>query len=266
MGLGPQSSTLFNTLFQQGAFSQQIFCMALGKTYQQSSIRLGGIDTSFVKPGHSFRYTPLTNEDYWSTKINGATFNNVNLYNGWTNLAIVDSGTTLLVMEGDDFSSLETAIRNVDSRLQKSSNGLLYFNGGCPALPDINVTIGDIDLHISHTQYLEAQKGFCIVLVASSGFGGLYILGDVFMRNYYTCFDGGNNRVGFVEINDHNSPSDEEIIEEKDEIVDSIQKKIDEIADKVGDATAKGKQALDKLSKDLDDAFRRNVQNLIQKA
>ena len=213
MGLGPQDSTLFNQLFDQGKFKQRIFGIGLGFTNQPSSIRLGGIDKNYMKDPSNIKWADVQpNPNWWTLTITGASFNGKSMYAGWTNQAIVDSGTTLLAMESTDMQTWINELNSVTTGLTETQNGIFYYNGACPDAPDYHVTVGSTTLTVPSTQYLEEIQGFCMVRVQQTGFASLYILGDVVMRNYYCIFDGANQRVGFSPIK--YPKSEEEEVEE----------------------------------------------------
>lgn len=75
-------------------------------------------------------------------------------------------------------------------------------------LPDITFTIDGIDYVLTYKDYVVSVESDgvteCINGVMGSTFPptfNYFILGDVFMRKYYTYFDGNNNRVGFAVAN-----------------------------------------------------------------
>ena len=61
MGMGPQHSTLFYTLYQQKSIPEPRFMFALGKVNQVSAITIGGLDPIFFKDITNIKWAPLIN-------------------------------------------------------------------------------------------------------------------------------------------------------------------------------------------------------------
>jgi len=68
--------------------------------------------------------------------------------------------------------------------------------------PDIIFTLNGNNFTIPATSYVLDVEGECLLGVEGISlpvsFGNAMILGDVFIRTYYTHFDYGNNQVGFA--------------------------------------------------------------------
>ena len=73
-------------------------------------------------------------------------------------------------------------------------------------LPNLTWTIDGLDYTLTPTEYvLEVEQmgeTQCVMAVMGSDFGTdfpYFILGDSFMRKFYSYFDKNNNRVGFID-------------------------------------------------------------------
>ena len=75
-----------------------------------------------------------------------------------------------------------------------------------PSLPDFSVTFGGDKYVLKPQDYIlqvaQGSKTVCIVgiigLDLPPQLGEAFILGDSFIKTYYTHFDVGNSRVGFA--------------------------------------------------------------------
>uniref|UniRef100_A0A2K5HKE9 Peptidase A1 domain-containing protein n=1 Tax=Colobus angolensis palliatus TaxID=336983 RepID=A0A2K5HKE9_COLAP len=114
--------------------------------------------------------------------------------------AIVDTGTSLL-------TGPTSPIANIQSDIGASENSDGEMAVSCSAissLPDIVFTINGVQYPLPPSAYILQSQGSC-----TSGFQGmdvttesgeLWILGDVFIRQYFTVFDRANNRVGLAPV------------------------------------------------------------------
>jgi hypothetical protein len=107
--------------------------------------------------------------------------------------AVIDSGTSVIVGPQKLIDELSVGIK-----VHRMCRDI-------ELLPDVTFTIDSIDYVLTWEDYVVqvTQDGVteCISGLMGSTFPPTFnymILGDVFMRKYYTYFDLNNNRVGFA--------------------------------------------------------------------
>lgn len=156
---------------------------------------LGGIDnTKFVG---QVTYHLLSDKTYWEVLtdvIQVGTFTTKNAK------AIVDTGTSLL-------AGPTSAIKNIANSIGAQPNlfNLNIYTIDCSVvnkLPELDITIGGHKYTLSGSDYIINDSGVCILGLTGIDVprGPLWILGDVFIRKYYTVFDVDNSRVGFAPV------------------------------------------------------------------
>lgn len=201
------STSVFMQMVNQGIIDSPVFAFWLNRNESDNDggeLTIGGVDTKrFV--GDIF-YTPVVKQGWWQIDINS-----INNENGTTLVylegakAIVDSGTTLIM-------GPKKAIQPILDLIGASlDDDLSLYNLSCdsvPKLPTISVQIDGHDLPILPEDYIwpgETKFGHVcysgfqpLDLPVTSPAHGIWVLGAVFMRAYYTVFDMGQMRVGFA--------------------------------------------------------------------
>uniref|UniRef100_A0A8D0ETI4 Peptidase A1 domain-containing protein n=1 Tax=Strix occidentalis caurina TaxID=311401 RepID=A0A8D0ETI4_STROC len=143
---------------------------------------LGGVDSQLYTG--DIVWAPVTQELYWQTAT------------GWCSQgcqAIVDTGTFLLTVPQEYLGTFLQALG-----AQQTSYGVSAEDN----LPTITFVINGAQLPLPPSAYIMNSNGYCTVGVEvtylpSQNGQPLWILGDVFLKEYYTIFDMGNNRIGF---------------------------------------------------------------------
>jgi len=181
----------FHSLVNTGALADKVFAFYLGNQ-ADGSLVLGGTDKAHYTG--DFTYVPLKSEDYWRITLDDLTIGGTSQTS--VNTAIVDSGTSLLAGPKADVAKIAKAV-NATSILGKE------YTVDCNAdLPDVVFKIGGKPYTLQKKDYVIQSGSTC--LFAFMGIdvpapnGPLWILGDVFMRKYYTVFDWGNKQLGFA--------------------------------------------------------------------
>merc|ERR1711871_1263378 len=177
--------TPVHNLINSGELSEPVFAFYLGDSAPGTLI-MGGTDSSHYTG--DFAYVPLKSEDYWRIELDDLKVGGTSMTTCKT--AIVDSGTSLLAGPKDDVTKIATKL-GATSVMNKEWVFTSCDKGG----PDITVTLGGKDYTFkSGSTCLFAMMGIDV----PAPNGPLWILGDVFMRKYYTVFDWGQKRLGFA--------------------------------------------------------------------
>jgi len=157
-------------------------------------LTLGGVDKSHYTG--ELVSVPLTNESYWEVSLDGMKFGDSVVVSS-SMKAIIDSGTSLLAGPKDAVSKLATAA-GATSLMGKE---YIVDCGKVSSLPDLSITLGGQPFTLTANDYVINMQGQCLFAFMGIDIpapaGPLWIMGDVFMRKYYSVFDYGNKQMQF---------------------------------------------------------------------
>jgi hypothetical protein len=147
-------------------------------------ITFGGYDTT--KYTGSLTYTPVTQEGYWQILVQDASFNGVSL--GQTSQGIIDTGTTLVIV-GDAAAAAIHA--KIPGSTNDPNNGWLVPCSVSTSTSNVGFKLGGVTFNVPVAdlayESLGDGSGNCFSGV-QGGQDGLWILGDVFIKNNYVVF------------------------------------------------------------------------------
>lgn len=219
LGLGPKAQAKsvdygnvpMDMLQKQGKISDNVFSFYLTTgAAPGSTLILGGTDGSFYT-GDIF-YVPLNYRielpQFWLVKGSDVKVANKSVracpWLTGCNM-VVDSGTNFLAGPEDAIAPLLAAVGGV---AEDCSNAT--------ALPTITISLAGKDFDLGPDFYvIRSKEGrwsreSCTLGITGGFTGGLWVLGDPFMRKYYTVFDTDHKRIGIALAKQH--PSAREIV------------------------------------------------------
>merc|ERR1712187_462907 len=188
----------FQAALVAGVIKEAKFAFYLEKSGSTGGeLSLGGADST--KYTGDFTYTPITNKGYWEFSVAAVTVGGNSFAS--TTKAIADTGTSLLAVPTTVFTSLLTKFpAGVVKPLAQGE-----YTVDCSQvaqLPTISFNIGGKEFALEGSDYVLTVQGQCLLgflgLDVPAPRGPLWILGDVFLRKYYTVFDYGNAQIGFA--------------------------------------------------------------------
>lgn len=213
----------FYRMMEKGLVEKPLFSVWLGQrsTGHGGEIVFGGIDRSKYT-GH-ITWAPVVRKGYWEIELEDAFFKEepssaqdegyfslsedeekpvFRWRTGTTNVrAAIDTGTSLIAIPSKDAESLHDTIGAT-----KGFGGAWTVPcSSISTLPTFWVKFGGREFPLTPEQYIIKNSGLCI-----SGFmgidipppaGPIWIVGDIFLRAYYTVYDYGNLRVGLATSN-----------------------------------------------------------------
>nr|XP_033776360.1 pepsin A-like [Geotrypetes seraphini] len=191
------ATPVFDNMWNQGLVPQDLFSVYLSSNEQSGSVVIfGEIDSSYYTG--SLNWVPLSYEGYWQITVDSITMNGEVIACSSSCQAIVDTGTSLL-------SGPPNPVANIQHYIGASENsyGQYVINcGSISSMPDIIFTINGVQYPLPASAYIMQNQGGCISSFQSMNLptsaGELWILGDVFIREYYVVFDRGNNQIGLA--------------------------------------------------------------------
>ncbi|XP_053883332.1 gastricsin-like [Malaclemys terrapin pileata] len=197
------ATTALQGMLQENLLSQPIFSFYLSS--QPSSqyggeVVFGGVDSSLYS-GQIY-WAPVTQELYWQIGIDEFAIGGQ--ATGWCSQgcqAIVDTGTSLLTVPQQLMNSF---LQDVGAQANEYGEYVVDCSS-VQSLPTISFTINGVSFPLPPSAYILNNNGYCSVGVEptylpSQNGQPLWILGDVFLRQYYSVYDMGNNRIGFAAV------------------------------------------------------------------
>ena len=202
---------------------------AAGKT-ANGTMTVGGIDTSLMAPGSSLQYVPNAGDTdgFYGLRLDGGITvgdDTTPLASTDGSLAIIDSGTNILLLPQDIYQSFSSVLTTMCQTHTLAgvcgpsvTNGTLM-DGSCyhlsasdiQAFPNVTFHLQDsLTLHMSASDYLlkgdvravaAGDASLVCLGVRNTGPNNLFIVGDTLLRNYYTVFDRTQARIGFAPVN-----------------------------------------------------------------
>jgi len=183
--------TPVQALVASGELKESVFAFFLGDN-SAGELSLGEVNSAHFTG--DFTYVPLQSKSYWQISLDGLKLNGDSI--GSTPYAIVDSGTSLMAGPTADVKAIASAL-NLGSILGKE------YTVDCDKQYKIAYTIGGADYVLDEkAMVISNAGGQCLfgmmAIDVPAPRGPLWILGDVFMRQYYVKFDVGGERLGFA--------------------------------------------------------------------
>jgi len=187
--------TVFENVVSQGLVDSAEFAFYLGnENGANGELVFGGVDSAHYTG--SFTYVPLKAATYWEIELDAMNAGQSSIMTGGQS-AIVDSGTSLLTGPAD-------AVKKIADQIGAKEFVAGEYLVSCDAstLPTLEFVIGGNTYTLAPSDYLIPDGDMCLLGMMGMDIprptGPLWILGDVFMRKYYTVFDVANKRVGFA--------------------------------------------------------------------
>uniref|UniRef100_A0A8C0GQ09 Gastricsin n=1 Tax=Chelonoidis abingdonii TaxID=106734 RepID=A0A8C0GQ09_CHEAB len=193
------TTTALQWMLQENLLSQPIFSFYLSSqstSQYGGDVVFGGVDSSLY-----------SRQNYWAPPsciylllrfaIGGQA-------TGWCSQgcrAIVDTGTSLLTIPQELTNSF---LQDVGA--QENEYGEYVVDcSSVQSLPTISFTINGVSFPLRPSAYILNNNGYCSVGVEPTYLPfkngqSPWILGDVFLRQYYSFYDMGNNRICFVAV------------------------------------------------------------------
>ncbi|KAK9473987.1 aspartic peptidase domain-containing protein [Dipodascopsis tothii] len=183
----------------QGLLDSPVFSFYLGDTNVDENnggvATFGGVDESYYT-GELIKL-PVRRQAYWEVVLDSISFGDQTAELENTG-AIVDTGTSLIAVP----SSI-AEILNMQIGAKKNWQG--QYTVDCSVrdkLPDVTFSLAGHDFKIGPTDYVMEISGSCISAFMGMDFpepvGPLVILGDAFLRRWYSVYDAGDNTVGLA--------------------------------------------------------------------
>jgi len=189
--------TVFENAIKQHDVDQPVFAFYLGDN-GPGELTFGGYDPA--KFEGDLVYVKLLEATYWEIaldSVSAGSYHSDPNEDGSPTTAIIDSGTSLITGPTKDISQLALAVG-------AKPNFMGEYTIDCnkvDEIGDIVFTIDGNDYKIPGKNAIIQAQGTCLFAFMGIDFpkpGPQWILGDVFMRQYYTVFNYLDQTIGFA--------------------------------------------------------------------
>jgi hypothetical protein len=209
LGLGFRSLSAYglptpiDLLIADGKLDAPVFSFYLTDKPTGGEFILGGVDHE--KYVGELAYIPLARSAYWEVRLRrvSLSFPGTEVTMQRNGNAILDSGSSLIIAPFNQLSKIAGFVGAEPDIIGA------YFSFPCrsiPRLPNITFSLGPmfgprrtfVLEPFEYTMRGDPSTMECLLSMSSDRTSSLWVLGDVFLRKYYTVFDYGKSRVGIA--------------------------------------------------------------------
>jgi len=186
----------FYEMINQGLLDRPVFSFRIGDSESDGGEAVfGGVDDSHYTG--KIEYVPVRRKAYWEVELEKIKFGDEELELVNTGAAI-DTGTSLIAVPTDIAEML-----NAEIGATKGWNG--QYTVPCedvPDLPELSFYFNGKAYPLKGTDYVLNIQNTCISAFQGLDIevpgGSLWVVGDVFLRRYFTVYDLERDAVGFA--------------------------------------------------------------------
>ncbi|XP_010838536.1 PREDICTED: pregnancy-associated glycoprotein 1-like [Bison bison bison] len=187
---------IFDNLKNEGAISEPVFAFYLSKDKREGSVVMfGGVDHRYYKG--ELNWVPLIQAGGWTVHVDRISMKRKIIACSGGCEALVDTGTALI-------KGPRRLVNNIQKLMGATPRGSKHYVS-CSAvntLPSIIFTINGISCPVPARAYiLKDSRSHCYTTFKENTVRTsreTWILGDVFLRLYFSVFDRGNDRIGLA--------------------------------------------------------------------
>jgi len=194
--VSPRSvATPVANMISKKLISTPVFTAKLGRGDEAGFYSFGYIDPNAASG--ELTYTPVDNsQGFWQAASASWSLNGVTKERSG-NTAILDTGTTLALVDDDIVSAIYGAIQG--ATFDDQQGGWKYPSDA--KIPTVQFAVGDVLYTVKPEDFAfgEADSGFTFGGIQSRGDLGFDILGDVFLKSVYVVFNQGETTVGVAQ-------------------------------------------------------------------
>jgi saccharopepsin len=186
----------FYKMVEQKLIDEPVFAFYLSDTDGESEVVFGGVDKARYKG--KITTIPLRRKAYWEVDFNSISYGDDTAELENTGV-ILDTGTSLNALPSQLAEML-----NAQIGAKKNYAGQYAIDcNKRDSLKDVSFNLAGYNFTLSPYDYVLEVSGSCISTFFGMDFpaptGPLAILGDAFLRRYYTIYDLGAGTVGIAE-------------------------------------------------------------------
>jgi hypothetical protein len=211
-GLSSEENTqsLVPALHEAGQIPENLFSIYLSADGTSGELILGEIDAGRYQG--NITWLPLVKQLWWTVNLNGVKVADSDVVSGVADTTILDSGTSLIVGPRDQ-------ILNTIDAIQSSAGIPIYYDStnqifavkcsDVNLLPNLTFVLSGSDNRQYHytmpgpayvVKSLSSDPATCPLALQGDGSTGSvkWILGDPFLRTFYSVYDYANSRAGLA--------------------------------------------------------------------
>jgi hypothetical protein len=193
-------STFVQSLATQKQISSAMFSIFLSNIEDSnttSNIIFGGYDLAEYAAGKSeadVKYIDVITTS-WQVRLRKVQLGHSNI-DTVVKYAVLDTGTSLLLAPTADYSYIVKKLKDEYTETIVNDN-LAFECDSTSDMPGITFQLGSYDFELSAASIFYYESSLCYLLIDSSSVSH-WVLGDVFLREYYVIYDMAHEQVGLV--------------------------------------------------------------------